>query len=80
MGTRVKDVSTLIHEMAGSSGEIDDVLSDNPGLKPRIAEAMARGYRKARIEAAKEAGLETNEFPETCPYSFDDAVSRKFER
>src|SRR5262245_4376769 len=30
--------------------ELDDVLSDNPGLRPRVAEATARAYRRARIE------------------------------
>jgi hypothetical protein len=58
--------------------EVEDVLSDNPGLKPRIAEAIARGYRKARIEAAKDTGLDEGAFPETCPYSFDDIASRAF--
>lgn len=56
--------------------EVDDVLADNPGLKPRIGEAMTRAYRKARIVAAKETQLETGVFPETCPYSFEDVVSR----
>jgi len=60
--------------------EVGDILSDNPGLKPRIAEALARAYRKARIEAAKETGLEESAFPETCPYSLDEIVSRTFER
>jgi Domain of unknown function DUF29 len=60
--------------------ELDDVLSDNPGLRPRIPEAIARGYRKARLQAAKETGLKEARFPEACPYSFDDIVSRKFER
>ena len=36
--------------------ELGDVIADNPGLKPRIPEAMARGYRKARLEAAKASG------------------------
>ena len=58
--------------------ELEDVLSDNPGLKPRIAEAIGRAYRKARIEAAKETGMEKAAFPETCPYSFDDLVTREF--
>jgi Domain of unknown function DUF29 len=58
--------------------EIDDVLADNPGLKSRIAEAVARGYRKARLEAAKETGLDEKIFPETCPYSWDDIVAREF--
>jgi hypothetical protein len=59
--------------------ELEDVLSDNPGLKPRIPEAIARAYRRARIEAAKETGIEKDKFAETCPYSIDEIVSRKFE-
>ena len=60
--------------------EVDDVLADNPGLRPRIAEAVTRAYRKARLQAIKETGLKESRFPEACPYSFDDIVSRKFER
>ena len=58
--------------------EVDDVLADNPGLRPRIAEALARAYRKARLQAIKETNLKESRFPEACPYSFDDVVSRKF--
>jgi len=60
--------------------EIADVLADNPGLRPRITEAIARAYRRARIEAAKETGLDETAFPPSCPYSFDDIVSRVFSR
>jgi hypothetical protein len=58
--------------------EIDDILTDNPGLKPRIPEAVARAYRKARLEAAKETGLEADAFSGACPYSFDEMVARPF--
>jgi Domain of unknown function DUF29 len=57
--------------------EVEDVLADNPGLKPRIDEAVTRGYRKARIDAAKETGLDEATFPETCVYSFDEIMSRQ---
>ena len=60
--------------------ELGNVLSDNPGLKPRIAEATARAYRRARIEAANETGLEKNEFPDDCPYTWNDVVAREFTR
>jgi hypothetical protein len=60
--------------------EIADVLADNPGLRPRIGEAIARAYRRARIEAAKETGLDESVFPIACPYSFNDIVSRTFSR
>ena len=58
---------------------IEDVLADNPGLKPRIGEALARAYRRARIEAAKETGLDEAKFPETCSYSLEDVTTRVFE-
>ncbi len=59
--------------------EVQDVLADNPGLKPRIGEALTRAYRRARLQAAKETTLDETQFPDTCPYSFDEAVSQKFE-
>ena len=64
----------------GQRLEIADVLADNPGLKPRVGEAIARAYRHARIEAAKETGLDEAEFPAACPYSFDDITKRSFSR
>jgi hypothetical protein len=60
--------------------EIADVLDDNPGLKPRLPEAIARAYRRARIEAAKETGLEEDKFPAVCPYAFDELITRIFRR
>jgi len=60
--------------------EITDVLADNPGLKPRLGEAIDRAYRRALLEAAKETGLDKTQFPETCPYSFDDVMNRVFAR
>jgi Domain of unknown function DUF29 len=44
----------------GQRLELKDVLADHTGLKPRVPEATERAYRKARIEAAKETGLETD--------------------
>ena len=58
--------------------ELDDVIGDNPGLKPRTGEAIARGYRKARIEAARETEFDEDQFPQQCPYSWDDLVLREF--
>jgi hypothetical protein len=57
---------------------LDDVLADNPGLRPRIDEAITRAYRRARLRAIKETDLEAERFPETCPYSWDDIVARDF--
>jgi Domain of unknown function DUF29 len=58
--------------------EIEDVLNDNPGLKPRIPEAIGRAFRKARLEAARETGLEKDAFPPVCPYELADLTGRSF--
>jgi hypothetical protein len=57
---------------------LDNVLTDNPGLRPRIDEAVARANARARLRAVKETDLEPGSFPETCPYSWSDIVAREF--
>jgi hypothetical protein len=56
-----------------------NVIADNPSLKPRIGEAMARAYELACVGAANETGLADSTFPEACPYAFDEITSRSFE-
>jgi hypothetical protein len=58
--------------------ELENIMADNPGLKPRIGEAISRGYRRASIEAARETGLDEEQFSKSCPYAWDDIVSRVF--
>ena len=58
--------------------EIDDILKDNPGLRPRIPEAIDRAYRKAILAAAKETKLDEAVFPGTLVYSFEDMMKREF--
>jgi hypothetical protein len=59
--------------------DLEQVLDDNPGLKPRIGEALSRAYPKARLQASTETGFAPTRFPATCPYSLDDITSRPFE-
>jgi predicted DNA-binding ribbon-helix-helix protein len=66
--------------IAAQRAEIDDIIGDNPGLKPRIDEAVARAYRKARIAAAPETNIEIETFPERPPYGWDDITKREFRR
>src|SRR3954469_5411602 len=39
---------------------LEDVLTDNPGLRPRFDEAITRAYRRARLRAIKETDLDEN--------------------
>ena len=57
---------------------IIDHLDDNPSLKSRLSEAVARAYRAARLDAVKETGLPRRTFPETCPWTFEQMMDETF--
>ena len=53
------------------------VLSDNPGLKSKLAAAMTEGYASGRDRAVAATKLPYETFPEICPYTFDEMISRE---
>lgn len=58
--------------------EFFDVLNDNPGLKPQVQALLTRSYHKAEIRASKETGLDTNVFPNACPWEFAQLMDDAF--
>jgi hypothetical protein len=50
-------------------------LEDSPSLQKYLnQEWVDKAYRNARLDAAKETGLD---FPENCPYSIQEIIERK---
>lgn len=56
--------------------QVAKLLARNPSLKARREEATAIAYRAARREAYAETGLDLDNFPVECPYSWDNIVNR----
>jgi hypothetical protein len=56
--------------------QIQDVLDDNPGLKSKLDEVIAKGYKRGRRDAADETKLPLATFPEECAYSWDQLTDR----
>ena len=56
-----------------------EVLDDNPGLKSRVDEALSRAYRGATLEAIRETGLRKSTFPETCPFTREEMLTRPYD-
>ena len=56
-----------------------ELLSENPGLKSRRAEALRTAYAIARAEASSETNLPRVSFPKTCPYGWTDILERSFD-
>lgn len=55
-----------------------DVLDDNPSLKSKLDELFIKAYYRAKLEAAKETGLDENYFPEVCPYTLTQLFDSKY--
>jgi Domain of unknown function DUF29 len=55
----------------GQRLDIEDLLADNPSLRPLLDASAAQAWRRALVEAEKETGLEASNFPTACPWSAD---------
>jgi hypothetical protein len=58
--------------------QIEGVLSESPSLRPSAAAMLSEAYAIARARAVAETGLAEEGFPETCPFSPDQVLSRGF--
>ncbi|HIB1591292.1 TPA: DUF29 domain-containing protein [Salmonella enterica subsp. enterica serovar Muenchen] len=54
------------------------VLSENPSLKSKLSDIIADAYRIAIINAERETNIRRSVFPETCPWTFEQAVDASF--
>ena len=54
------------------------VLDDNPSLKSKLDEIIAKAYKVAIDEATDQTGLDEKTFPAECPYTFDQIMNDEF--
>ena len=54
------------------------VLQENPSLKSRLTEIIKDAYGDAVIAAERETNIRRSVFPETCPWTFEQAVDASF--
>jgi hypothetical protein len=52
--------------------EIEDLLAENPSLRPRLSELAAAAYRRARTDALDETGLLS--LPDESPFSIEQTL------
>jgi hypothetical protein len=58
--------------------QVEQVLNQNPSLRPRLPEFMADAYRVAVMKAAKETGMDRRQFPAEPPFSVEQALDQDF--
>src|SRR5271169_281120 len=62
----------------GQRLDIEDLLSDNPSLRPIVSLSIGQAWRRALIEAEKETGLDASTFPADCPWAAERILSDDF--
>ena len=51
-----------------------DLLDENPSLRPRLDQYLAKAYRLARLLAVTETNLEECTFPVHCPWTVEQVL------
>lgn len=57
---------------------VDKLLKESPSLRPFVSEALVEAYSNAREAASNDTGLPEAEFPDDCPFTLDEVLSREF--
>lgn len=55
---------------------LDDLLDDNPSLRPTLDEQLIKAYRLGRLLAVKETDLDEDTFPSRCPFALADVLAK----
>ena len=58
--------------------EVDDLLAENPGLKPHQTSYLDWAYPRARERAANDMEVPEADLPAQCPYRLDEVIGRDF--
>lgn len=58
--------------------KIERRLSKSPSLKHDLGEISQDAYGDAILSAARETGMDENVFPESCPWSVEQAMTNDF--
>ncbi|MDY6781632.1 MAG: DUF29 domain-containing protein [Cyanobacteriota bacterium] len=66
--------------IAAQRDDIQDLLKDNPSLKPFLQEAFAAGYHKGRLLAIAETNLSPSTFPTEPTFDLDYALAGDLEQ
>lgn len=56
---------------------VQDELDASPSYRACIDAALAQAFRQARAEAATETKLPLRGFPQTCPFTFAEIMTRE---
>jgi hypothetical protein len=62
-----------------SREEILYLLKEQPSLKSKLNDVINKGWLEAKKIISKDTDIDYRTLPESCPYSYDDAMKRELE-
>ena len=58
--------------------ELQELLEENPSLRPTLPVVLTAVYKKARLWAANETQLEPSAFPAVCPFTAEQTLDNDY--
>lgn len=58
--------------------ELEELLEENPSLRPMLPAVTPGAYRKARLWAANKTQLDLETFPTICPFGLEEMLDEDF--
>ncbi len=58
--------------------DIHELLEDSPSLRHELDQKIEKAYRKARLKAEDETGIDTEYFPPVCPFSAEEILAEDY--
>jgi predicted DNA-binding protein YlxM (UPF0122 family) len=58
--------------------QIANLIDENPSLKSYPAQVFADAYSTATLKTEKQTGIDITVFPDSCPFSLDQALDQDF--
>jgi len=58
--------------------DIRELLEDSPSLRNEVSDKIETAYEKAKLAAEVETGIEKQNFPVACPFSFEQILDENF--
>ena len=58
--------------------DIRELLEDSPSLRNEVSDKIETAYEKAKLTAEVETGIEKQNFPVACPFSFEQILDENF--
>jgi len=58
--------------------DVRELLEDSPSLRNEVSDRIETAYEKAKLAAEVETGIEKQNFPAACPFSFEQILDENF--